>query len=228
MGGIAVMYQRDYILRLIEQMASGLSVIMGLRREQKPEQAIAAVDELLNRLFRLNSRLANTLSEKDLIAMFTFNGEPETEKLVMLATLIREEADIFGEMEEPDPAYSRYLRSLRLLLAVREHGGEMTTEMLEQIDASLEGLRTYRLPVDTQARLFGFWEQAVRYDRAEDALFELLEMSPEDGQAIEIGMAFYKRLLELPAEKLEAGGLPHDEVLAGLSEVERMKKEDLK
>ncbi|MDQ3460312.1 MAG: DUF6483 family protein, partial [Deinococcota bacterium] len=55
---------------------------------------------------------------------------------------------------------------------------------------------------------------------AEDVLFSLLEAAPDE-LLLEQGRSFYRTLLSLDDDSLEAGGLPRDEVEEGLGELER-------
>ena len=86
------MYQRDYLMRLLEEMTTVLGRVMGMRQQNKITEALWEIDELLQRLFRLNGKLIGTLSPKDLIQMCTFNGVLETEKLQAIAVLLKEQA----------------------------------------------------------------------------------------------------------------------------------------
>jgi hypothetical protein len=66
-----------------------------------------------------------------------------------------------------------------------------------------------------------YHEQAGRFDRAEDALFELLRVSRNAPESADLGEGFYQRLLVLSDEALALGGLPRPEVEAGLAELRR-------
>ncbi|WJH34043.1 hypothetical protein N6H14_29450 [Paenibacillus sp. CC-CFT747] len=85
------MYQRDYILRMIEQITTAIATISGLRKEQKQQQAFDLLEELLNRHFRLNSKLLTSLSERDIIGILQKDGVVESEKVLILAAMLKEE-----------------------------------------------------------------------------------------------------------------------------------------
>ena len=68
------MFQRDYFMRMIEQMTEVLGQVLKLRREQKQVDALQLIDELLDQRFRLSSKLIRSLSDEDLMKVMTTNG----------------------------------------------------------------------------------------------------------------------------------------------------------
>ena len=230
------MYRRDYLVRMIEQMTEAMGQLMGLKRERKREEAGQTIDELFSRLFRLNSKLVNSLSEQDLIRLLSTNGVPETEKLKIVAALLQEEADLLedeakeriGEAHEPPPEiYRKRLRALGLYLYADFYGAD--TQYINQHEAIaklLVQLQSYELPSSTKLQLWNYFESSGHYARAEDTLFELLET--EDDELIERGVQFYNRLLEKTDAELAAGHLPREEVEAGLEQLRTMQRQEAK
>ena len=80
-------------------------------------------------------------------------------------------------------------------------------------------LRGYRLTDDERAGVALLYERAGRFGDAEDTLFEGLERDDAPESLVEAAVAFYRRLLDRDDEGLDSGGLPRDEVEAGLAEV---------
>ena len=92
-------------------------------------------------------------------------------------------------------------------------------EYAPSVEDITTGLDAYVLPAPTSLALLRYYERAGAYGRAEDALFEALEAEPGNADAIEAGLAFYKRLRQQTDAALVAGNLPRDEVKAGLAEL---------
>jgi len=67
-------------------------------------------------------------------------------------------------------------------------------------------------------KVFRYYERMGRYDRAEDVLYEILEVKPEFSNE---GVQFYERLLKRSDEELVKGNLPRDEVLEGMQEMKK-------
>ncbi|CAH1210821.1 hypothetical protein PAECIP111893_03292 [Paenibacillus plantiphilus] len=207
------MFQRDYFMRMIQQMTEVVGQMMALRQEKKQEEALLAIDELLSRQFRLNGKLLRSLSDEDIIRMMTVRGVVETTNLHAIALLMKEEAQLLEELDETDQSYLVRVKALHLFirLALLEAEPLLRTPSEEAGELAAK-LGEYELPQATKALLLLWHEAEGRYDQAENVLDELLMdglMAPE--QADE----FYGRLLLLTDEKLFAGGLPRDEVIEG-------------
>jgi hypothetical protein len=80
------------------------------------------------------------------------------------------------------------------------------------------------LPLETQARLMQHYERTGQYAKAEDQLFAMLEVAPAHPGLKELGIGFYKRLQGKSDRELSDGGLPREEVDAGLVELSRARK----
>ncbi|UVI31649.1 DUF6483 family protein [Paenibacillus spongiae] len=207
------MFQRDYFMRMIEQMSVVVGQVMGLRRERKQEEALLVIDELLDREFRLNAKLIRSLSDRDLIAMMTRSGIVETANVYAIARLLKEEGDLNEELGRPERSFPSRLKALHLFirLALLDAPAVLKTPT-EEADELLARLGEYELPVETKQLILEWHEAERRYDLAENVLYELMEdsvLTKEDADE------FYRRLLLLPDEWLEAGGLPRDEIIDG-------------
>jgi tetratricopeptide (TPR) repeat protein len=218
------MFQRDYILRMIEQMTEMIASISGLKKQHKQELAFDQIDDLLGRYFRMNSQLLNTLSEKDLLAMLTVGTYLDPERVLVLARVLREEAGLYDSMGKPDESYSRLVKALQLTMAASEEEPRLRMAMISLTEELRESLKGYRLPQALLLRLTQHYERAGQFDKAEDQLFEALDDAP-DGEmregVVAAGRGLYQRLLELGDDTLEAGGLPRGEISEGLKELQQ-------
>jgi hypothetical protein len=79
------------------------------------------------------------------------------------------------------------------------------------------------LPLETQARLMQHYERTGEFAKAEDALFQMLEMEPENAPLLELGISFYRRLESQSDARLNDGNLPRAEVEAGLADLNARK-----
>lgn len=221
------MYSRDYLVRMIEQMTQTLGQLFGLKVERKEAQALLTINELWGKWFRLNSRLAGTLSEKDLISMLSVNGNVESVPLQMAAVLLKEEGDFFERQGHDDESYRRRVKSLQLFLAASENGADKEPiDGNAHIDDLLASLRRYQLPESVCERLWRHFEREGQFAKAEDLLFEWIDMHRlsvgdiHSADAVAQGVAFYERLLSNEDDALENGNLPRAEVLEGLRKLQ--------
>ncbi|WP_018753923.1 DUF6483 family protein [Paenibacillus sanguinis] len=213
------MLRRDYLVRMIEEMTEVLGKVFMLRQNKKLTEALWSLDELYKRQFRLNARLLDTLSAKDIVKLFHSGGELEADKLQSLARLLKEEGDICLAMQEEEEAGARWMKALHLYLATGLHGADRSLWNWPDAVSELQALlKSYRLPPETELLLMKLEESEGRYDQAENALYRLLA---EESISKEEADAFYQRLLTLSPEQLEEGGLPLEEVREGLLELEK-------
>ncbi|OBZ08680.1 DUF6483 family protein [Bacillus sp. FJAT-26390] len=208
------MFQRDYFMRMIEQMTEAVGQIMNLRRERKHEEALLFIDELLDKRFRLSSKLIRSLSDEDLMRMMTTNGVLETDHMQAIAILMKQEAELNGDLGREDESFVAYVKALHLFLRLSLVDAEPTiVEPRGQIKELLERLLPYELPLSTKRLMMEWHEAEGHFDLAENMMHELLgdnALTPSAAEDI------YRRMLLQPDERLEAGGLPREEIEQGL------------
>lgn len=208
------MFQRDYFMRMIEQMTEAVGQIMNLRQGRKHEEALLFIDELLDKRFRLSSKLIRSLSDEDLMKVMTTNGILEADHLQAIAILMKEEAELYSELGRKDESFFAYVKSLHLFLRLSLVDAEPTiVEPSGQIKVLLERLSPYELPASAKRLLMEWHETEGHYDLAENVMYELLDDNAlKPSEAVEI----YRRMLLQNNERLEAGGLPREEIEQGL------------
>ena len=141
-------YERDYILRLIRQLAQALARIAGLKKEGKTEEALEVVRETADAIF---GPMLRTLEEIDTRSAASLMGNPE--KLHALAVLSAEEGDILASKGEVQAARFKHRRALELYLEEVLLSSETNADAQSAI-ASLRGkVDESRLPARYQAML---------------------------------------------------------------------------
>jgi hypothetical protein len=93
------------------------------------------------------------------------------------------------------------------------------------IDQIINIIKQFQIPYETQKLLFHYYERIMKYDKAEDVLFELLDQGTHGDIILSEGAAFYERLSKKGHEELERGNLPIDEVLEGMDKIQGLKGE---
>ncbi|WP_410512350.1 DUF6483 family protein [Paenibacillus sp. BR2-3] len=210
------MFRRDYILRMVEDMTQMIAKVLTLRQERKTTEALWEIDELLNRHFRLNSRLLNSLSVEDIIDMFRMGGGLEADKLQGVARMLQEEAVIYREKKEEYAAVSGRMKALHLYLYADLHGADRKLLQIKQeIDKVMAEVAAYRLPLKTEHLLLPYLESTGHYGKAEDCLYRLLDQGEDVAHK---GCELYQRLLLIDPDDLERGNLPLAEVQQGREE----------
>ncbi len=209
------LFQRDYLVRMINQMTEAMGQIVGLRRQMKQEEALQIIDDLLDKRFRLSGRLIRSLSEEELIKVMTTNGLVERENVAAIAYLLKQEALLRQDLGKEAESYELHVRALKLFLglALLKEEPELLS-LQEQIEEQLELLSAYELPAPAKRLIMSWHEAEGHYDQMENVLYELYEdRACTKGELA----AAYERLLRLDDEALLAGRLSRDEVEASLA-----------
>ncbi len=199
------MYQRDYILRLIELFAKIVAHVLQLKEKKEYQQALAAIGEAYRSLLGIPSHIVHSMSDVQLIEFLK-----STEKCSIMAGLLKEEAAILAEQGNMHESVSIYCKSLSLFLEAQHQ---------EDVDAIVAALKEYELPLRLKRKLFLYYEKTGRYGDAENLLFDLADVP--DSTVYELGMSFYDRLKGKSVEELQRGNLSKEEIVEGLTAFQR-------
>lgn len=189
-----MLWQRDYILRMIHQMGEFL------RR----------LKETLNDLDR-QAMLGDLCREKCGIALETADGLDEKSLGEMLPPeprLILSELYYIRALHTrllPEEARAFLGRSARLLLSLKEESLVCRERCYRLHDLEADAALTPAEYLDA----FAFYLEAEAFDWAEDALFFALE---EGAGGLEEGLRGFMGLRALSDQRLTAGGLPRQEL----------------
>jgi hypothetical protein len=221
--------QRDYLLRLFEQMTQAITIMIGLREAGQPQDALKLMSESLLGLVGFDLNDIERIPAADLVGMVRLArsghaspGEMVAGQLAVIAIVLKEAADVYDVLNDGDRRDVARLKALHLNLAVVTEERVDIEQAHDAIPVLVEQLEEYVLPYDVTEMLWSYHEQTGDYARAENRLYELLELHEPDESILSEGIAFYERLQILADTELARGGLPRDEVEAGLREFKAM------
>lgn len=219
------MINRDYILRIAEQLGRELSILIGLRKRDKREEELIAIDNFLLKYIGMTSRFINSLSDEMLLQTLSPLGKLNIESALWIGGLLNEEGDIYADLHKTTESFYRYCKALYLLLEAfyQEHIPDETF-FQTTIQELIQKLSEYEIPLHIQSKLFRYYEQTGRYASAENMLFDYLERSP-DSEMFVNGVEFYQRLALKSEADLQAGELSHEEVEESRQQLARMQEE---
>jgi hypothetical protein len=219
-------FERDYLIRLLTQAGLVLGKAMGLREQQRQQEALDLIDEFLGRELRLRSRLAMGLSDEDLLSMLSVTGSPNAESVAVVAAFLQEEGELLEDLGQSDLSYPRFAKALRLNLYLLRNDMEIEGwDIRLRVSNLLAVLSSYPIDIDTKRAMWHWHESNGQFTDAEDLLYELQE---EGGVSLEEGDAFYERLSGYDDSQLEAGGLSRVEMAEGHRQWGALMKENAK
>ena len=218
------MIRRDYILRMIEEFVQILARIKSLKQDQLWPEADSTLTEEFKRLLGSGPEEIANFSDTELLAK-VIQGEETSlavrDKTLMLVTLLHEAGDLAVAQEKTARSRVFYLKGLHLLLDVLARGGlNEFPEFVPKVETFVSALQDCALPIETHGLLMRHYEKTGEFAKAEDALFAMLELSPDNPLLVDFGIAFYRRLAGHSDANLAAGDLPRQELEAGLAELE--------
>jgi hypothetical protein len=216
------MLRRDYILRMIEEFLQVLSRLKALKQGLLWRQAAGTINETLMQLVGTPAIELARLSETELLARIIRGESPLAvrQKTLMIATLLKEAGDVAAAQGQSDDSRACHLRGLHLLLdALAQGDPSECPEFVPKVEVFRFALADRLLPLHTQALLMRHYERTGEFAKAEDALFNMLEVEPNDATILEFGISFYERLKNQSDANLCAGNLPRNELEASLAEL---------
>jgi hypothetical protein len=222
------MIQRDYILRMIEELRRILAGIVALKEERRWQEVEGTLEEQFRRLVGAGASEAVGLSETELSARL-IQGEATQfvrDKTIFLIRLFKEAGDAAVAQDRPDEGRAFYVKGLHLLLGVLgEHDTPEHPDYVPPVEIFTAALTDAHLPTRTQAMLMHHYERTGAFAKAEDALFALLHSVPRIPELLDFGISFYERVRGQSDAALEAGNLPRHELESGLAELQQRKAE---
>ena len=148
------MPQKDYILRVAEDVGRALAQIIYHKDMRDYQGALSLIDEVFKQTIGAGSGFIHAVSEETLLAMLTILGVLDIEKALLIAKLLKAEGDIYEEQGNPDAAYESYLISLNLFLEIVLRDDHLhDLHVSPEIEDLLGKLDAYELPQRTKRRL---------------------------------------------------------------------------
>ncbi len=211
------MYNRDYLLQLIEQLGLVLARALGRSGMKTAEEPLRDIDEAAKMFVGLGSGMIASFSDDDLITILHTGGSFDLNKCLAVSEVLYAEGRVYESAGDRGGSHLRYQRSLHFLLeALNEDPDLSPAPYEERISELLDRLRDVELPRAVMLKLFRFYESRGAYALAENILFDLADTTPETVR--DEGRRFYERLLKKTDEELAQGNLPRSEVEEGLQE----------
>ena len=213
--------EKDYIMKIIQQFTNAVARIMGLKAENKIEESQVVLTDTLKDFTGLNTEILEALPYE--ILLQRVSGQTNSEKSLILAELLYQQADIYEIKGELSRARNLYLKNANIMINVLLKGDNSVLEQnQDKVNELIEKIGLLNVPRESLLLLFQYYELTTEYAKAEDVLFELIEKAEANKDLVAKGIAFYERLLNKDQADLQKGNLPMDEVLEGLGNLKRI------
>jgi hypothetical protein len=132
------MYEKDYIMRMIQQMIKVLLELFGLRQKGSYEESFELINLTLQENTGLSSEMINSFDEESLIAYLSPSGNLNFEKCFVVGILLKEEGEILFKQNSIEEGFTRFRKSYALLDRVRNTSYAEMLPQMNSIFADLE------------------------------------------------------------------------------------------
>lgn len=168
------MFSEDYIMRMIRLASAAMAQIIGLKKGGQYKQALEAIDQALEEVLGLKAGLIRAMDDESLLSALTQQDRLDTDRLLILADLFFEEADIFAVQGKSAASQASALRALNFYLdVVLDWGPERVSEKFEKIEQLVGTLGEQNLPPQTCFALYFYYVQVGEISPARGMLEKL-------------------------------------------------------
>ncbi len=217
------MFQKDFILRMIQEMVELLGIVLGLIKRKRYGEAMELTDEALKERFGLDVDWLLEASDEEIQSAMFVDGVLDEEKWKYTAELLHLKGMIYELIEDQEAYYKVKHRQLLLLLTLYKYQrGTFSFELIHNIEATTSLFERSSLSAAILVYLLHYYEDQLHFDKAENVLFELWEREVDKAGLRKLGVAFYERLLKKKEPELERGKLPLAEVKQGFADFEKL------
>jgi len=156
------MLTEDYFMRMINQAVAVLMTALGFKRAGQFSEALQAFDQAIEGLLGINAHLAKRLDDNALLKLLTFQDELDVDRLLVLAEIYCEEADVYSLQGQPERNQDIAKSSLRLYLeAALASDANPSLELVQRIESLRLKLAAPTLPVESRLALLDYLERLL-------------------------------------------------------------------
>jgi len=142
------MIERDYIMRMIQQLANALARIMGARKQEKYDEVQKIIDDAYGEILGLSQTLVGVMNAESLTQLLG-----DGDKIKVLARLLKEEGELCELRDDPAQATIKYEKSFALYLETYSRQTKIDLESESMIKALLDKIDFEQLSIKYQGIL---------------------------------------------------------------------------
>lgn len=216
--------ERDYLLRIIEELGTFWRQLIRHQDQHDYATALQLIDNTYGRWFGLSAAFIDLLPDDELIGLVRDeHGQLKPDRCFALARLLTAEGNQYAGLHQFEESYWRYERAVLLDAALLESvGGNIDPSMRPEIVTSAESLAQYTPSSIGAQALFKVYNALGSYRQAEDWLGLWVELREYSATALDRAIAWYTHVADLNDDQLAAGNLPRSDVAAGLAHMQAL------
>ena len=206
------MIERDYIMRMIQQLASVLAKVLLHKEQGQIPEAFREIDEASKGLIGMKWDFLRSFSAEQLSALLGAGDHPD--KLLAASELLREGSVLLALEGKTEENVQQGMKAFSLFTEfLSRDRRDRKLLPVEKFAALLTELETQERTVEFEKKRFQFYELAGELAKAKTVLEQVIALEPAFRRE-EHG--FYRRLEKISDEDLQKGGLAREDVVRGL------------
>lgn len=127
------MFKRDYVMRLIEEFARFLAMIVGLKLEGKLDEAMKTIEGVYGELLDLDPKGLKSMDQEELLKFLQGEKQFDYERLKMVAELLYQEGMIYAENGDPVTARNVLEKSKMLIDFLMENDSTFSFDWYDKL-----------------------------------------------------------------------------------------------
>lgn len=211
-------------MRQIQRVVAALMKIILNKDKNSEEEVNIEINKLTLESMGLDINKVEELDTFEILNILGKNALTFEENSQVIAELLNVKGDIYSKRDDINNAYNCYLKCLEIYLYLSSEGiDDFIIDSSDRVEELENRLNQFVLPVETEISLFKHRFRKGQYSKAEDILFDLLQID-KSNRIIELGLNFYKELLSKDDEQLTRGYFSKKEIYQGIDELNRIKE----
>lgn len=210
----------DLTKKMIEKFKAALEEIEYLLNKKTYDEIMIVIDATLLDLFRLKLSSFNSLTEEYLLEMLKSNDRVDADRCIMISILLERQAYTLGLQGDETTSHFVYTKAFSLLLeAYLSNNAPELVAYYSELPKLQEKVEIYELSNRINLKLYKYYETNNNFSKAEDVLFDILDASAYSEDLINETLSFYDRILANADEVLNEGGLPREEIVTAINQL---------
>ncbi len=211
------MISRDYFMRMTEMLAVVLTKVIFNKEKKNFEEAQTELEAAGKSIVGLDLKLIGIMSI-DNVAELMKASDLYAGRCVIAAELLKEYADSSRENILSEKSIDYFAKALMLFVeGVLSNDLPEPEKYFSKIEDLIQKLDEVELPESIKKRLFHYYEYTGNFSKAEDILFELVDINSEEIFAN--ALSFYERLKLKSDDDLRSGNFSREEIEDGIEEI---------
>lgn len=215
------MLKRNITSEMAQNFIKYLNKLDKEKNNKNYDEALNLIDTAFKDIFKLGGKFFNSFSTENLIDMATTNGGTSTDKCIMMAKLLQEEALILEAQDKLDDAFYINQKSLNIFLHgyINKNDNCTLNNYFDDMQSIIDNVFKYKLPVSLENKIRDYYASLNKYSSADNVAYDILEQNNYDKDLINDALAFYDKLLLKEDSILESGGITKSEIKESIAEL---------